>query len=97
MNHIFGISNPAERLEVLQLFMRLGSVAGEVRAMNAKAFEFIPTRKAMESRKVTKAELIGIIESFGTILTQNAQFAGIVEQQFGNGVPVCEEPIEDEE
>ena len=49
MNHIFGISDPAKRLEVLQLFMRLGSVAGDVRLMNTMAFEVLPTRKSMES------------------------------------------------
>ena len=97
MNHIFGISNPTERLEVLQLFMRLGSVAGDVRLMNARAFEVLPTRKAMESKKVTKAKLIDIIESFGVILTQNAQFAGIVEQQFAKDAPITEEPFDDEE
>lgn len=97
MNHIFGISDPAKRLEVLQLFMRLGSVAGDVRLMNTMAFGVLPTRKAMESKKVTKAKLIDIIESFGVIIAQNAQFAGIVEQQFGEGAPTSEETFEDEE
>lgn len=96
MNHIFAISNPSERLEILQLFMRLGSVAGDVRRMNAKAFEVLPTRKTMESKKVTKAKLIDIIESFGVIMAQNAQFAGIIEQQFGKDTPVSED-IEDTE
>lgn len=91
MNHIFGISNPTERLEVLQLFMRLGSVAGDVRLMNAKAFEVLPTRKTMESKKVTKAKLIDIIESFAVILFQNAQFAGIIEQQFAKDAPAPSE------
>ena len=97
MNHIFTISNPTERLEVLQLFMRLGSVAGDVRRMNAKAFEVLPTRKTMESKKVTKAKLIDIIESFGVIMAQNAQFAGIIEQQFGKDTPVSEDIADTEE
>lgn len=97
MNHIFAISNPAERLKVLQLFMRLGSVAEDVRLMNATAFEVLPTRKAMESKKVTKAKLIDIIEAFGVIMAQNAQFAAIVAQQFGNDLPATEEPFDDEE
>ena len=97
MNHIFAISNPSERLELLQLFMRIGSVAGDVRRMNAKAFEVLPTRKTMESKKVTKAKLIDIIESFGVIMAQNAQFAGIIEQQFGKDAPVSEDIADTEE
>jgi hypothetical protein len=84
MNHIFTITNPTERLETLQLFMRLGSVAKDVKAMNVKAFEVLPTRKAMENKKVTKAKLIDIIEAFSVVLSQNAQFASIIEKQFGN-------------
>ena len=97
MNHIFGIHNPSERLEILQLFMHLGAVARDVRLMNNKAFEVLPSRKTMESKKVTKAKLIDIIESFGVILTQNAQFTGLIEQLFAKDAPVSEETSNFEE
>lgn len=96
MNHIFGISNPSERLEILQLFMRIGSIAGEVRLMNSKTLDVLPSRHTMD-KKLTKATLIDIIESFGPILARNAQFAGILEEQFGNGTPIIEETPNNED
>lgn len=87
MKHIFTITDPTKRLETLSLFMRIGSVSKDVRMLNEKAFEVLPDRKTMESKKVTKAKLIDIIEAFGTILNQNVRFASLIEQQFGEELP----------
>ena len=50
----------------------------------------------MENKKVTKAKLVDIIEAFGVIIAQNAQFAGIIERQFGKDEPIEETENYDE-